>query len=152
MVVVLISGSNYTRNSLWTFDSATGDLVALVPDILPNPEKNVYDCFAGLCIGCYYDGYGNGRITATNYMTGSLAWNVTAPGLADIDSIQYMRPTLILFGFGTIDGLAMVFGVDPTNEKSWTQTVGKDAAYFLQQRGSSQVLVGSDGELVLANV
>ena len=65
----------------------------------------------------------------------------------------YMRPNLILVSGGF--EIALVLGLDPTSGTFWTQEVGSGdeaCSNILQQRGSSQVLVGSDGVLVLANV
>ena len=92
------------------------------------------------------------QIISENYLTGSLTNNVAVLMSPSITLWMYMRPNLIIIAWATYDGPAVVLGVDPTSGKYWTQPFGMYQAYLLQQRGSSQVLVGSCGALILADV
>ena len=89
-----------------------------------------------------------------NYIIGSLAWNVTVPiEIYEFTSyFTYMRPSLIVAICRAYVATGVVMGIDPTNGKYWTGLIGDDHANLLQQRGGSQVLVGADKLLVLANV
>ena len=141
-------------SSFFIFDSTSGMLTAMVPNI--SPESHFGGCLAGLCI-TWVTNRVNTIFTAQNYMTGSLSWNVTVPTTMQDSSwsitMTYIRSTLILVTCRTNYGNpSAVITIDPTSGKYELQPVGKYMTYFLQQRGSTQVLVWADQTLVLANV
>ena len=150
MVVVLFCYPLSSFSAL-VFDSTSGTLVAMVPDIVPSQVTGLLGCLAGLCI--YSTDYDRNLI-AVNYITGSLAWNVTVPiEIYEFTSyFTYMRPSLIVAICRAYVATGVVMGIDPTNGKYWTGLIGDDHAKILQQRGGSQVLVVADKLLVLANV
>ena len=154
MVAVLCNG--YPLNSMLIFDSASGKQVAQVANI--SSSFNVQGCVAGLCIASKYDYQkGNVQLTAMNYLTWSLAWNITVPIQTGGWYFKYtfMRSNLLFVSYSAwsgVDNPAEVIGIDPTSGTFWTQPIGKNAAFLLQQLGSSQVLVGSKEILVLANI
>ena len=145
--MVVVQCDSNLNSSLLIFDSTLGTLVATVRDFTSPNYWYFGGCFAGQCIS-YEFNIDTMTLMAGNYMTGSLVWNATMP-MNPINSWTYMRPNLIIIAFV---GAAVVVGIDPTSGKYWTQPFGMYEAYLLQQRGSSQVLVGSCGALVLANV
>ena len=149
MIVVKMYDDHSEMTSLIVFDSTSGTLVAMLHDVWQyTGHQN--GCIADLCI--FYNST-VGQLIAMNYMTGSVAWSVTEQIFAGrLNSMTYMRPNLILITCGDLFGNGVVLGIDPTSGKYWKQSVGSFEAYVLQQRGSSQVLVGANKALVLANV